>query len=86
MTLLDEGQRCCEHRWMSTDDDLKYFVGSKLQSVEVKEGPDIEYEYGYHETCFLVVTTSLGSFTCVTHNEHNGYYGGFMITAKSWNE
>lgn len=81
--IWDGGQSCCEHRYMSTDDNLKYHVGARLLSMEIKGAPDIEGEYGdTHECQFLEVTTSKGRFQCANHNEHNGYYGGFALTAK----
>lgn len=84
MKLFDDGQSCCEHRYMTTDDKLSDFVGSQLLSAEVNEAPDIEDENGEaHEVAFLVVKTSIGVFTCETHNEHNGYYGGFLVRAAA---
>jgi hypothetical protein len=32
-----------------------------------------------HEVAFLEVTTDRGVFQMKNHNEHNGYYGGFLI-------
>jgi len=85
--ISDKGQSCCESRYMTTDDDLSKFIGSKLLNVEtreVKENPDnIESRYGEcHEIEFLIIQTSDGSFTVATHNEHNGYYGGFWIECE----
>ena len=77
--LWDAGQQCCEHRYMHSDDDLRAFIGAKLLTAEVKDAPDIEIGYDVHEVAFLVVGTSLGVFTVETHNEHNGYYGGFAV-------
>lgn len=82
MCVYDDGQSCCETRYMHTNDKLEDFVGSVLQSATVQEAPNIPHEWGEHEVAFLVVTTSLGVFTCETHNEHNGYYGGFLVRAK----
>lgn len=82
MKVWDGGQSCCEHRYMHTDDKLADFVGATLMSIEVRDAPNVEDEYGDHEVQFLVVTTSKGAFTIETHNEHNGYYGGFWIEAK----
>lgn len=80
--LFDDGQSCCEHRYMTTDDDLKYFVGATLMGAEVADAPNQPDEYGgEHEVAFLKVTTSKGVFTMESHNEHNGYYGGFLIRA-----
>jgi len=80
--IWDNEQSCCESRYMNTCDELTYYVGSKFLGMEVRNGPEIPAEYGCHETQFLIVKTSLGEFTCVTHNEHNGYYGGFSIDTE----
>jgi len=76
----DDGQSCCEVRYMRTDDDLAYFVGAKLVGIEIKEAPSESDEYGEHEVQFLEVQTDRGVFTLASHNKHNGYYGGFWIT------
>jgi len=82
MKLQDDGQSCCESRYMRTDDDLAYYVGAKLLGADTKEAPSIEdSDYGSHDVEFLVIETDRGSFTMSSHNEHNGYYGGFWITA-----
>lgn len=81
--LFDDGQSCCESRYMTTDDDLSEFAGAKLLDMELKTGPNIEDEYGNdHEVQFLEVKTDKGSFVMSSHNEHNGYYGGFAIVAE----
>lgn len=79
LRVADDGRSCCESRYMQTDDDLSKFIGATLNEIEVADGPRIENEYGVHEQQFLNIHTSKGVFTCVTHNEHNGYYGGFYI-------
>ena len=79
ISLFDDGQSCCEHRYMRTDDDLDYYVGSKLLGGEIKDAPSVEAEYDEHEVQFLEIITDKGSFTMSNHNEHNGYYGGFWI-------
>jgi hypothetical protein len=77
-------------RYMTTDDDLAAFVGATFTGAEVRPAPDSyepEYDQGeWHDIAFLVVFTSLGEFTCETHNWHNGYYGGFSIRACALNE
>jgi len=80
--LWDDGQSCCEKRYMHTDDDLPYYIGSRLLDIEIRDAPDVPDEYDYHEVQFLLVTTSKGVFTMVTHNEHNGWYGGFSIRCQ----
>lgn len=79
----DQGQSCCEHRYMHTDDDLASFAGSTFLGAEVREAPNEADEYGDHEVQFLIVNTSAGSFTIASHNEHNGYYGGFAIELRT---
>lgn len=84
MKLSDEGQSCCEARYMQTDDDLDSFVGATLLGAEIKDGPEVEDESSeVHEVQFLEVKTDRGSFTMASHNEHNGYYGGFCIWAAA---
>lgn len=82
--ITDEGQSCCESRYMTCDDDLATYVGATLVSMDLEDGPDIAQDNGYgesHETQFLRISTDLGTITVCTHNEHNGYYGGFAVTA-----
>jgi hypothetical protein len=80
--IIDDGQSCCEDRYLHTDDDLEYYVGSKILDYELLEAPDVISEYGDHEVMFLHIKTDKGVFTIETHNEHNGYYGGFVIEAR----
>lgn len=80
--FADEGQSCCEHRYMRTDDDLSYHVGAKLVDAELVDAPGIQTEDDYgevHEVQFLNIVTDRGRFQIASHNEHNGYYGGFWI-------
>lgn len=80
--LFDDGQSCCESRYMRTDDNLSDYIGAQLLDAEIKDGPTQEGECGdEHEIQFLEVRTSKGCFTMASHNEHNGYYGGFLIRA-----
>ena len=78
--LTDDGQSCCERRYMHTDDDLNSIAGHELRRIELKDGPTKEDAYGdSHEQQFLEIGTDQGFVTIVNHNEHNGYYGGFAI-------
>jgi hypothetical protein len=84
MKLYDDGQSCCERRWMHTDDDLTYHIGAVLMDAELRSGGTKQLEYSEElESEFLVVTTSKGLFTVVNYNEHNGWYGGFWIRAAT---
>ena len=82
LELYDDGQSCCESRYMSTDDNLNDYTGAVLLDFELKRGPEVECEYGDHEIQFLDVKTDKGVFQMSSHNEHNGYYGGFLIIAR----
>ena len=91
--ISDKAQFCCEKRYPSTDDDLSYFVGAMLLRVDVKgaeygvgggAGHGVDHydgddDTGEHEIAFLDIVTSKGTLTLSTHNEHNGYYGGFDL-------
>jgi hypothetical protein len=80
LILEDNGQSCCEHRYMCTD-DARNFAGETLVDVELREAPDVGDASEVHEVQFLVLKTDKGEFVVSTHNEHNGYYGGFSIEA-----
>ena len=86
LVITDNGQSCCEQRYMSTDDDATYHVGSlfmgiALGSVEEDTGarPDVCGDGDAHDIQFLDIYTTLGVISIANHNEHNGYYGGFDI-------
>jgi len=84
LNIIDGGQSCCEYRYMDTDDNLSEYSGAKLLDFELKDAPNQEIEYGdCHEIQFLDVKTDKGIFQISNHNEHNGYYGGFLITATN---
>lgn len=80
IAIFDNGQSCCEHRYMTTDDDIKSLVGHELRRIESKPGGMVAEDYSEHETVFVEVGTDVGFVTIVNHNEHNGYYGGFGLT------
>jgi len=83
MTLTDEWQECCECRYMTCDDDLSFLAGSTLIDVIEKESKTIDDgDDEVHEICFVEVSTSKGCITICTHNEHNGYYGGFELILR----
>jgi hypothetical protein len=83
LKMFDDGQSCCENRYMATADDLTEYANTTLLDFELKTAPNMEDEYGDHEVQFLDVKTSNGVFQMANHDEHNGYYGGFWIVARS---
>ena len=78
--IWDNGQSCCESRYMRTDDDVQSLVGHTLARIDAKDAPNESDEYGEHEVVFVEVGTDNGFITIANHNEHNGYYGGFGLT------
>jgi hypothetical protein len=80
----DAGQACCERRYMRTDDDLSTFVEANFLGAEIKDAPSVEMgdDYIKHDVQFLGITTDRGVFTMASHNERNGWYGGFTIRAE----
>lgn len=86
MYLYDDGQDCCETRYMSTDDNLTEFCNAKLLDIELKHAPDQEDEYGDPiEIQFLDIKTDKGVFQVANYNNHNGYYSGFDLIARELN-
>jgi hypothetical protein len=79
--IEDSGQSCCESRYLHSSDDLSALVGEALVSIKVSEVECRDDRGDDHEVVFLKVTTDKDSITVETHNEHNGYYGGFTIRA-----
>lgn len=84
LEMWDDGQSCCEVRYMRTDDDLTEYSGAKILDFELKYAPNQYDDHDeVHEIQFLDVKTDKGTFQIVNHNEHNGYYGGFWIVATT---
>jgi hypothetical protein len=77
--VWDDGQSCCEHRYITCDDNVQDLVGGILTKIESKEGDSKEEDYETHEWCFVDIVTDKATITMCTHNEHNGYYGGFGL-------
>jgi hypothetical protein len=82
--LTDQGQSCCESRYMTCDDDLSVYANCALVDIEVREIEEFDDEnnWGVHETQVCVIKTTRGDITIVSHNEHNGYYGGFLLALE----
>jgi hypothetical protein len=81
ISFADEGQDCCEHRYMTCDDDLQSFTGARFVGWEVLDAPSRD-DGDVHEVQFLHVRTDGGAIVCETHNQHNGYYGGFNVVVR----
>ena len=86
LQVWDDGQSCCERRYATTDDQLDTFAGAKLVGIDIVEMPTEDDKFGEpHEQTFVKIETTAGTITLVTHNEHNGYYGGFHVVT-SWED
>jgi hypothetical protein len=79
--ISDEGQSCCEHRYMVCDDDLPKFAGATITDFEIAAAPDGEGGE-VHEVQFFRIHTDQGIIVFSNHNEHNGCYGGFSVCAR----
>lgn len=80
--LYDDGQSCCEDRYVTCDDDPNDLVGGILTKIEEKEYTEEDENYEVHEKCFIDISTNKATITITTHNVHNGYYGGFALTIR----
>ena len=91
--IIEDGQSCCENwGYITTNEDLSYFVGAELYKVELtdtalnkKPLEDIEnYLVGGGGIVFVDFTTSKGVFQLVVYNAHNGYYGHAIMVCKDY--
>lgn len=84
--IWDNGQSCCEYRYITSDDDLTSFTGGTLEGVVQGEcrsvDPDQDEWAEEHEASFLRIYTSKGVIVFETHVEHNGYYGGLSVQLR----
>lgn len=85
---ISDNTSCCEKRYMTTSDSISFLVGKTLLAVRIEVGPTIDNPdsvsdvFGtgaVHEVAFLRIDTDAGGVTFESHNEHNGYYGGFNL-------
>lgn len=80
ISIYDDGQSCCEDRYMRSDDDVNFLIGKMLIGITTKEVTASASDCGEHEICFLEIMTNDGCITFLNHNEHNGCYSGFELT------
>lgn len=82
LCLTDNGQSCCESRYMTCDDDLTNYTNTVLKTIELSDAPDRSEGSEEHNCQFLKIVTGKGTITAESHVEYNGYYGGFSIVAS----
>ena len=80
--VCDNGQSCCEHRYMNCDDNLSSLVGEEFRSIKLGESSHTDHDYDVTDIQFLKFQTNKDSITIANYNEHNGYYGGFSIESE----
>ena len=91
--LIDQDQCCCESfGYLSTPDDFNDFIGADLLSIKrvtvndcVKQN-DLEermnQKFDPAQTMFINIETSNGLLQLAAYNEHNGYYGHYVIMGR----
>ena len=87
IAISDYSYICCEHRYITCDDNLLDLVGGVLQQIELVRAPGMVNTDGdEHDIMFVKVITNQHSVTLCSHNEHNGCYGGFDIAVHAVQE
>ena len=91
---FEDHPSCCENRYMVIDDDLTEYEGatyvgweiSPVSGVFARELAEMYAtdDYGVHDVEFFRIMTSKGDLHIASHNEHNGYYGGFCIEPEDF--
>lgn len=84
---ITNDQSCCESfGYLSSEDDLSDFIGSKLLSISVVDeylnSKDIPNSLEYLDegaAMFINFETSKGLFQLVCYNSHNGYYSHYAV-------
>lgn len=78
----------CETRYMSTDDDLSYYIGAVYLGHEIKSVQKSVQDDSYTEIEFIEISTRRGCFQIKNYNIYNGEYGGFNteIVTGNFNE
>jgi hypothetical protein len=83
--VWDDAQQCCEHRYATCDDDIMSVIGGTLVDVVLKDARELPGG-DTHEAQFVDIVTTKGTLTMCSHNEHNGYYGGFDLVLTLTNK
>ncbi len=81
--IYDDRQSCCEKRYLNVhSDELQTLGGDTLRSIGVKWTTQKDDAGDYHEVAFCEIRTEDNTVSFSTHNEHNGYYGGFDLRVE----
>jgi hypothetical protein len=71
LEIKDVAEKCCEKRYMYTDDNPQDLVGAKLVTVYVKPTDN--------DLQFVDIVTDQITLTLRNYNVHNGWYAGFDV-------
>lgn len=74
---------CCEHRYITCDDDLSNLRGQQVVSIEVTGVEDCQDgRSAEHEVAFVKIQFTRECITLASHNRHSGSYSGFHLQAR----
>ena len=84
--LISNNQSCCEdYGQIISNDDLGYYVGAEIKSIECVENGDYkkikltkDHAGKYvdvYDCAFIELNTTKGILQLAVYNSHNGYYG-----------
>ena|SRR5260221_3933439 len=91
LVLIDNETSCCESwGYLSSDDDLKHYVGAQLREVRLTDtalNTERVEASGYYDgdeggIQFVDFVTDRGVLQLAVYNAHNGYYGHGIIVAR----
>lgn len=84
--ILIEDESQCYEEWgyMTSDDNLDYFIGAELKDVSIVSDGDkkilseLEKKYEFRAE-FVEFKTDKGIFQIAVYNAHNGYYSHKVV-------
>lgn len=69
LLIFDDGQSCCEHRYLTCDDYLEGMIGEFFSSISTTCCDNLDSsEDMYHEVRFVTIYTNRDHYTACTHN------------------
>lgn len=64
LAVYDDGQQCCERRYMVANEDMSFYPGAEFYDLDVRDAVISTLSDGdILELQFMIVSTSFGSFT-----------------------
>jgi hypothetical protein len=82
LNLFDDGQQCCEKRWLASDDKSEDVAGGVLMDVQMEEGVDDEGSEDILQSQFIRIITDKAPYVVTAYNKHNGSYDGITVKAE----